>query len=170
MSSRFFIKFHSIFTKIKLANIKIQIFCFFTIRYFSTTKKMIFFKYYFYSILFYFLEILFLNVFLMFFDQILLVNFLLRFIFSFLAGIFYKFFLFSHISKFEIKYMIALVTVPIFSTILLSILKDYLSLLIAKVIADIIISLLGYFFISRNFKYEKWYLFNWIFRTDRNRP
>ena len=127
----------------------------FTIRYFPFTKKMIFFRYYFYSILFYLLEILVLNVFLIFFDQILLINFFLRFIFSLLAGIFYKFFLFSHVSKFEIKYIIALITVPFFSTILLSIFKDFLSLLIAKFTADIIISLLGYFFISRNFKNDK---------------
>ena len=116
---------------------------------------MIFFKYYFYSILFYILEILVLNIFLIFFDQILLINFLLRLVFSSLAGIFYKFFLFSHISKFEIKYIITILTVPFFSTILLSILKDFLSLLIAKVIGDIIVSLLGYLFISRNFKNEK---------------
>jgi len=84
-------------------------------------------------------------------QNIAFINFFLRFFFWFLAGIYYQKVLFKDVQSFSLKYLGTFIFGPALASIIFSQIFELIGLFLAKLIADVISSLLSYFVISRNY-------------------
>jgi hypothetical protein len=84
-------------------------------------------------------------------QNIAFINFSLRFFFWFLAGIYYQKVLFKDVQFFSLKYLGTFIFGPALASIIFSQIFELIGLFLAKLIADVISSLLSYFVISRNY-------------------